>query len=90
MAANIEAANQSLFYCGHCNERLSKTQFYKHKKLFYDRKNKKWLKDSTYDDVDEEFEFSDDEDPSWFSDSAEEHDDENTDDYEGNIDLQGQ
>ena len=28
--------------CGHCNQNLSKTVYYQHKCLYYDRRLKKW------------------------------------------------
>ena len=31
------------YYCEHCNQYLSKTLFFKHKRLYYDRLSKKWL-----------------------------------------------
>ena len=30
------------FFCKHCDCVLSKTQFYKHKKLYYDKKRHRW------------------------------------------------
>ena len=30
------------YYCGHCCRFLSKTLFYQHKRLYYDRLSKKW------------------------------------------------
>ena len=32
----------SLYYCGHCDKQLSKTVFYRHKRLYYDRRSKTW------------------------------------------------
>ena len=30
------------YFCGHCNAAVSKTLFFKHKKLYYDKKLKVW------------------------------------------------
>ena len=30
------------YFCGHCNRQLSKTLFFRHKRMFYDRKARKW------------------------------------------------
>ena len=30
------------YFCGHCKDAVSKTLFFKHKKLYYDRKTKEW------------------------------------------------
>lgn len=30
------------YFCGHCNAFVSKTLYYKHKKLYYDRRAKAW------------------------------------------------
>ena len=58
---------RSKYVCGHCDQELSKTQFYKHKKLFFHRKRRLWQydqlsdpRDSTREDFD--FGFSSDHD----------------------------
>ena len=33
-----------LWYCGHCDKDVSKSTFYAHRRLYYDRKTKKWSK----------------------------------------------
>lgn len=33
---------QKKYVCGHCNATVSKTQYFKHKKLFYDAHLKVW------------------------------------------------
>ena len=46
---------QRRYHCGHCDADLSKTQFYRHKSLFYDQRSKKWssshLPKCNWDDV---------------------------------------
>lgn len=38
--------------CGHCNENLSKTVYYQHKRLYYDQRSRKWHKNRIrYDDT---------------------------------------
>ena len=44
------AENPSRLHCGHCDEYLSKTVYYQHKRLFYDRRSKKWSKHQVYGD----------------------------------------
>ena len=41
------------FHCGHCNEKVSKTLYYQHKKLYYSCTDKVWSK-TTSPDVDGE------------------------------------
>ena len=36
----------SLYYCGHCDKQLSKTVFYRHKRLYYGRRSKTWSYES--------------------------------------------
>ena len=33
---------RSKHFCGHCNKKLSKTLYFKHKKLYYNSRNKCW------------------------------------------------
>lgn len=50
MASNSSMSSQSAsshdqvstYFCGHCNKQLSKTLYFKHKKLFYDTRGKCW------------------------------------------------
>ena len=30
------------YFCGHCKEKISKTLYYRHKRLFYDATNRQW------------------------------------------------
>lgn len=41
------------FHCGHCNEKVSKTLYYQHKKLYYSSADKSWTQ-ATSPDSDEE------------------------------------
>ena len=34
---------QSRLFCGHCNEYLSRTAFWKHRKAYYDVQNERWV-----------------------------------------------
>lgn len=38
--------------CGHCNEYLSKTAFFNHKRLHFDKRTNEWQKDRVYYDAD--------------------------------------
>ena len=33
------------FYCGHCDEKISKTLYYQHKRIYYNSKTHKWNRD---------------------------------------------
>ena len=40
--------------CGHCNEEVSNSLFYRHKKMYYDEQRKQWCKEPVahrYDEV---------------------------------------
>ena len=37
------AESPKLIYCGHCEKYLTKTVYYKHKRLYYDKTKKEWL-----------------------------------------------
>lgn len=39
------------YFCGHCKTHLSKTVFFRHKRLFYDRKAKRWSRRRVVDEV---------------------------------------
>ena len=43
--------SQGRYYCGHCDAVLSKTLFFRHKRLFYDRKAKRWSRRRVVDEV---------------------------------------
>ena len=49
------------YRCGHCNKSLSKTQFFKHKKLYYNKTHRKWQNSNTQSvrscDNDSDFDF---------------------------------
>ena len=52
------------YYCGHCKERVSKTLYFNHKRLYYDPSLQQWKNDAqeAKRDEDQEFTFSDSED----------------------------
>ena len=62
------------YRCEHCGERLSKTVYYQHKKLYYNKSTRRWLQRKTGDATSKvqpprdgdrtmsDFQFSDDED----------------------------
>ena len=59
MAANVKTKR---YLCGHCNEWLSKTSYYNHRKLYYDTKARNWSTNCVGRDDDdwEDFRFGDD------------------------------
>ena len=54
------ARASSRFLCEHCNRSLSKTQFYKHKRMYYDKYKRRWLKDRVKPNCNTDFNFGDD------------------------------
>jgi len=38
----MSSAVGSKRHCGHCDQRLSKTVYFHHKRLYYDKSNKQW------------------------------------------------
>ena len=48
------------FFCKHCDCVLSKTQFYKHKKLYYDKNRHGWEKNLIIPEYKQDFDFDDD------------------------------
>ena len=62
MAERSSLAGAKRFFCEHCDQELSKTSYFKHKKLFYDKKCRTWKKERVHygAEVDlDEFEISD-------------------------------
>lgn len=54
----MEASSVSKrYYCGHCEEKISKTLYFKHKKLYYDAVTKEWMKGSDPSMEIDEFDF---------------------------------
>jgi hypothetical protein len=45
-------------YCGHCEDYVSKTLYYKHKQIYYDDRSKKWSKERVLDNASSLFVFS--------------------------------
>ena len=44
------------YFCEHCEQQLSKTSYFKHKRLYYDRKSETWKKERVhYTDSSEDF-----------------------------------
>ena len=64
MASDESSTKSKWYFCEHCDEFISKTLYYKHRKLFYDRKAKKWKKTNNpqFINVDKDFIFSDSDD----------------------------
>jgi hypothetical protein len=53
------------YFCGHCSKELSKTRFFQHRRLFYNRKTKEWSQQRFFESrLGENFNFSDNEDDS--------------------------
>ena len=40
--AKIVNSKSKFVYCGHCDEEVSRTKYYTHKRLYYDRDKKEW------------------------------------------------
>ena len=40
----MEAAKTNRFYCGHCEQEVSRRTLYTHKRLYYNRMSKEWSK----------------------------------------------
>lgn len=55
---------RKLYLCKHCNQRVSKTLYYRHKRLYYDRSLKSWQK-QVVPYVEDDFNFSSGSDPEW-------------------------
>lgn len=51
------------FYCEHCGEKVSKTLYYQHKKLYYTAEKQQWEQEValSHASADEDFTFSDEE-----------------------------
>ena len=47
---------QSRLFCGHCDEYLSRTAFWKHRKLYYDLHNECWTRKDDAEEFKEEME----------------------------------
>lgn len=46
------------YFCGHCNEEVSKTLFFQHRKLYYDKRNGEWKTERVMSmDLGEDFDF---------------------------------
>lgn len=49
--------SRKTYYCGHCSKDLSKTLYFQHRKLFFDRRAKQWRDTKVYQDLGEDFDF---------------------------------
>lgn len=62
MAERSSSTGAKRYFCEHCEKELSKTSYFKHKKLYYDKKCRTWKKERVHyrAEVDlDEFEISD-------------------------------
>ena len=41
----MEEAKKNRFYCGHCEQEVSRRTLYAHKRLYYNRMSKEWSKE---------------------------------------------
>ena len=54
----VDVKERKRLYCGHCEDYVSKTLYYKHKQIYYDDGNKKWSKERVLDNASSTFVFS--------------------------------
>ena len=54
---------ESRFFCGHCGEKISRSLYFQHKKLYYTPESQQWERtlQNEHDSVQEDFTFSDNE-----------------------------
>ena len=46
------------YFCGHCSKELSKTLYFQHQKLYFNKKTKKWSERKVFEDsLGEDFDF---------------------------------
>ena len=41
---DISATNSKVYFCPHCERDLGKTAFFRHKRLYYNKRKRQWLK----------------------------------------------
>ena len=41
---DISATNSKVYFCPHCKRDLGKTAFFRHKRLYYNKRKRQWLK----------------------------------------------
>lgn len=46
--SSSRSAGPKRYFCEHCEQELSKTSYFKHKKLFYDKKCRAWKKERVH------------------------------------------
>ena len=55
----LTARKPKRYFCGHCDENVSKTLFFEYRKLFYDKLAKRWRKERVVQaGLGEEFDFT--------------------------------
>ena len=42
------SAGTKRFYCGHCKEYVCKTTYHQHKRLYFDKENKRWSSEQVF------------------------------------------
>lgn len=56
----MERSTTKRFFCGHCNQNLSKTVFYQHRRLYYNIALNEWSKSRLFSASEQSFTVSDD------------------------------
>ena len=50
---------RKLYFCGHCQESVSKTLYFQHRAIYYDKRAKQWAKDRVVPlDLGDDFDFA--------------------------------
>ena len=55
----MDKRTKRIYYCGHCNEKVSKTLYFQHKRLYYSSRTHKWKRDEVPSCSKSSFSFSD-------------------------------
>ena len=50
MASSSQQFPRKAYFCGHCSKELSKTLYFQHRKLFFDKKTKKRSEQKVFED----------------------------------------
>ena len=59
MAERGSSKQRKLYFCGHCEERISKTLYFKHRRIYYDNRTKQWAKNPIVsNDLGDTFDFA--------------------------------
>ena len=57
-----DAIAKKSYNCGHCSKELSKTRYFQHRKLFYNKRTKEWSQQRVFETrLGKDFNFSDNE-----------------------------